>query len=57
VSEAFLELLEACRAAIKLLRGSGFTENTLTVTQLRTAIDMAEIEIGKEKEGNNGNQE
>jgi len=40
--EAFEALLEACQSAVRLLRGSGFTEGTPTLTQLRIAITLAE---------------
>lgn len=36
------ELFEACVAALKLLRACAFTENQITLTQVRRAIEKAE---------------
>lgn len=37
------ELLAACHSAIKLMRGSGFTETAATLMQLKLAIAKAEV--------------
>jgi len=36
------ELLEAAHTALKLIRGSGFTENTKALIELKAAINKAE---------------
>jgi hypothetical protein len=38
------DLLAACHAAIILLRGSGFTESSATLVQLKQAVAKAEGE-------------
>lgn len=36
------ELLRACHSALTLLRGSGFTDNTQAIAELKAAIAKAE---------------
>lgn len=38
------DLVAACHSALKLLRGSGFTENTKAIIELKAAIAKAEVE-------------
>lgn len=40
------ELFSACHNALKLLRGSGFTENTAVIKELKAAIAKAQGDEG-----------